>query len=116
VGSSARSGAQSSGDQSTLTPWAWACASELQKRSNPPSPRLSEPIAATVSGSLPVASMVSCRAIVSTGCGLISMKAVDPDSIRARVACSKRTVWRRLRYQYSALSAEVSSNAPVVVE
>ena len=44
------------------------------------------------------------------------MKARWPCSSRERSTGSRRTVWRRLRYQYSASSSAVSISSPVTVE
>jgi hypothetical protein len=51
------------------------------------------------------------------GCGLVSTKVWWPSACSARVACSKWTVRRRLRYQYPVPRAVVSViSVPVTVE
>ncbi len=54
-----------------------------------------------------------CR---STGCGLISMKSAEPEESTSATAGPKRTVPRRLRYQYAASRPVPSSTSPVTVE
>ncbi len=71
---------------------------------------------ATVCTAKPASSAVCSIPITSTGCGLTSTKTACPSASNARVARSNSTVWRRLRYQYSAFSSPVSRTEPVTVE
>ena len=102
--------------QSTCTPRAWTSAADVMKRASVPSSRRSEPATTTASGSATAASIVSCTAHVSAGCGLHSMNVVTPSPASRRIACSKRTGSRRLRYQCSAPSSGPSTSAAVVVD
>ncbi len=94
-----------------------ACASpsETVKRARPPSSRRSDPMTATAASSA-AASTVPSTANVSTGWGLDSTNAVTPSRTSARVACSKRTGSRRLRYQYSGPSSVCSTGSPLIDE
>ena len=82
--------------QSSSAPWTWASAREVDSRRAPPSSRRSEPRVTAVASA---ASIVAWTGTVSTGCGLISRNRPCPSASRPRVACSNKTVWRRLRYQ-----------------
>ncbi len=68
------------------------------------------------------ASQMSRIAVISTGCGLTSMKASCPEASRVRTADSNSTVRRRFRYQYAAsrrAASELSppgASCPVTVE
>ena len=80
-----------------------ASASEAMNRSSPPSSRRSEPIAATACGSIPAASIVSSAAVRQHRVRAdLDQRARRRPAAIARSAGSNRTVWRRLRYQYSA--------------
>ena len=108
-------GRSTSRPQSTSMPVTWASASERMKRSRPPSARRSEPDHGIASASCPAASMVSSTWASARGVGRPRRRAA-PVGDHRRTASSKRTVWRRLRYQYSASIVAVSSRSPVTVE
>jgi hypothetical protein len=105
--------AAKAGVQSTAMPLACASPSEVSMRARPPSRRSDPSTGVTPTGDAPdgdapdagAASIVPSTAKVSTGCGLDSTNAVAPSRTSARVACSKRTGSRRLRYQYSGPSS-----------
>ncbi len=63
-----------------------------------------------------MSSAVSSMGMVSTGCGLTSMKAPKPASASLRTAASNSTVRRRLRYQYPASRPVPSAHCASTVE
>ena len=54
--------------------------------------------------------------MVSTGCALDSTNVPKPLPASSRTVSSKRTVCRRLRYQYDASNNVVSASAASTVE
>jgi len=76
-------------------------------------PRRSVP---TTAAGMAASSTMASRLVVSTRCGLTSMKTRCPWPSRISAEGPKRTISRRFWYQYSASRPVVSRKPPVMVD